>query len=85
MASWCGSTRSFCREQETQGRRRGEHANSTQEPGKGTGGYGEVGGGTVGGRALGKGALISILERSGEEISDTCNIYWKSSRPWPWR
>lgn len=22
MASWCGSTRSFCREQETQGRRR---------------------------------------------------------------
>lgn len=46
---------------------------------------GKWGGGTVGGRALGKGALISILERSGEEISDTCNIYWKSSRPWPWR
>ena len=51
MSSWCGSTRSFCREQETQGRRKcGES--------RPTGILGSIwehgGGGRMGGRAFGR-------------------------------
>lgn len=80
MASWCGSTRSFCREQETQGRKRwGESMpTGTQQPGKGIGGHGNTAGRRVEGRASGwgqrKGAFDLYFGWNGEKISDTCNI-----------
>lgn len=46
MASWCGSTLSFCKKQETQGKRRlGESIpTGTQKLEKGIGGYGKMAG-----------------------------------------
>lgn len=49
-------------------------------------GRGEWDGGRQGlWQGSGKRSLDLHFGQTGEEISDTCNIYWKSSRPWPWR
>lgn len=50
-------------------------------------GRGRVGEGIpVGGQEAGN---RRTRERGGgqpdRKVTDTCNMYWKSSRPWPWR
>lgn len=79
MASWCGSTRSFCKEQETQSRRLGESIpTGTQKPGTGIEGYGNMAGRRVEVRAFGRGQGKGVFDLyfgwTGEKINDTCNI-----------
>lgn len=84
MASWCGSTRSFCREQKPQGKRKCGEKMPTElrslEGNRRMLGHFQ---GQEGERTQSKVAFALHFGQTGEEVSVTCNIYWKSSCPWP--